>query len=161
LADRGSGGSIDTGAEPPTQRVESASLSSNELDAKYREFGFDPPRRERWRWLPVARGGTVALRRWMVGWVILAVMALIALLYLLACGPTAVQTCGSAIPFAIAFVVLLFIFLGALWWFAVSVPALWESPRHPAVAGQFAAGQRTFPSQDVIFDPEYDNAPPR
>ena len=150
-------------AEQPTRPGETAPLDPRRLDAELRDFGFKDPVKMPARSLPGWGwgGGPEALRRWAVGWVIIAIMSLVTLLYILACGTTDVQSCGWAVPFAAIFLVLQLVFLAALGWYIMALPAHVEDPHHRAVAGQFAASEMMYPSRDVVFDPDYGKAPPR
>lgn len=129
------------------------------MDAELREFGFRPPAPERWRWIAIVRGGPRARRRWAVALAFSAGIPVVAILLAVSCGSPGSGRCGVAPWFALG--LLTVVGLMASWWYLAALPALWEDPRHPAVGGEFAAGPRTFPSEDVIFDPEYGRNPPR
>lgn len=138
---------------PPSPRTADPTRVESEL----RDLGVLPPPRERFRWIPLVRGGAEARRRWLIGVSVGATNCVVAGLLFWSCGSARYQNCGWALPLAAVIIVGTLVGYAMLGWFLLSLPALWENPRHPAADGQFAAGPTTFPSRDVVFDPSYDD----
>ena len=122
------------------------------------DFGFRAPRPSRGYQIAVVRGGSESLRRWLITAVITLLLFGLTALVLLRCGNAGSGACVWETPLAVLAVLIVPFVL--IWWYMAAVPPDFEDSRHLAVAGQFAAGQRTYPNQDAIFDPNYGQPPP-
>jgi len=122
------------------------------------DFGFRAPRPSRGYQIAVVRGGSESRRRWLITAAISLLLIGLTVLVLLRCGNTGTGACGWETPLAV--LAVLIVPFALTWWYMAAVPPDFEDPRHLAVAGQLAAGQRTYPSQDAILDPNYGQPPP-
>ncbi len=136
--------------------------SERDTTDRLRDFGFEPPVSNRWAFwyqFPILSGGREGRRRFLLGLFVTSslLVALVALAR--ACGSDG--ACSWAPLLVLGLLCVQVLVLAFQWWFLAAVPASFANPRHPdAGPGQFGAGQRTFPSQDVIFDPTYGRRDP-
>ena len=134
---------------------------SGRTQTELEEFGFRPPRVTRGYQIPLFRGGAESLRRGKIMLAVTGVAGVLLFLFTLGCGASGGSACGNGLWVLLILLAFAAIAFGLQLWFIAAVPPEFEDPRHPAVAGEFAAGQQLYPSRDAIFDPEYDQVPHR